>query len=228
MLALTALTAIVLFGGLSYYASDGLLRQGANDQLSSVAESRSIRIEAGTSRLLSQVAVLAADLGIVECAERIRGGLRRTRRIDHATAAAHARSVLRRASGRADQLRGPRHHRHRRSPAHHRRWTVGAVPPRRARHRHRPVVVRGDHGSEQSVPEVDGRRDRSLRHLADLGQQRRRRRLHLREGHRSRYQPRQRRVRRLRTRPSLQRRPRACALRAWSVERLRDLPPRRR
>ena len=65
MLALTALTAIVLFGGLSYYASDGLLRQGANDQLSSVAESRSIRIEAGTSRLLSQVAVLAADLGIV-------------------------------------------------------------------------------------------------------------------------------------------------------------------
>ena len=65
-LALTALTAVVLFGGLSYYASDDLLRQGANDQLNSVAESRSVRIESGTNRLLSQVAVLAADLGIVE------------------------------------------------------------------------------------------------------------------------------------------------------------------
>ena len=64
-LALTALTAIVLFGGLSYYASDDLLRQGANDQLNSVAESRSVRIEAGTNRLVSQVAVLAADRGIV-------------------------------------------------------------------------------------------------------------------------------------------------------------------
>ena len=63
-LALTALSAVVLFGGLSYYASDDLLRQGANDQLNSVAESRSVQIEAGTNRLVSTVAVLAADLGI--------------------------------------------------------------------------------------------------------------------------------------------------------------------
>lgn len=65
-LALTALSAVVLFGGLSYYASDDLLRQGADDQLNSVAESRSVQIEAGTNRLVSTVAVLAADLGIAD------------------------------------------------------------------------------------------------------------------------------------------------------------------
>jgi len=63
-LALSALTAVVLFGGLSYYASDALLRDGGNDQLISVAEGRSVRIEDGVNRLLSQVATLAADLGV--------------------------------------------------------------------------------------------------------------------------------------------------------------------
>ena len=63
-LVVTALTAVALFGGLSYFASDQLLRRGANDQLTSVAETRAVRIEAGTNRLLAQVATLSSDLGI--------------------------------------------------------------------------------------------------------------------------------------------------------------------
>jgi len=65
-LAATALVAVGLFGGLSYYASDNLLRQGAYDQLNSVAESRAVRIETGANRVLSQVATLAADLGVAD------------------------------------------------------------------------------------------------------------------------------------------------------------------
>lgn len=64
-LVATALVAVVLFGGLSYYASDQLLRRGATDQLASVAETRAVRIEAGAGRALGQVAALAGDLGVV-------------------------------------------------------------------------------------------------------------------------------------------------------------------
>ena len=65
-LVVTALVAIALFGGLSYYASDRLLREGATDQLNSVAKTRAVRIEDGANRVLSQVATIAADLGVVE------------------------------------------------------------------------------------------------------------------------------------------------------------------
>lgn len=63
-LVVTALAAVALFGGLSYYASDQLLRRGAYDQLASVAETRAVRIEAGANRALAQVATLASDLGV--------------------------------------------------------------------------------------------------------------------------------------------------------------------
>jgi methyl-accepting chemotaxis protein len=65
MLVGVSLVAVLLFGVLNYFAADGLLLDGTQDQLQSQARSRAQSIELGANRLLSRVAATSSDPGIV-------------------------------------------------------------------------------------------------------------------------------------------------------------------
>ena len=63
-LSLVSLVSVLLVGGLNFFAASDLLREGTEEQVIGVAESRARSIEEGASRLLSRVAALSSDLGV--------------------------------------------------------------------------------------------------------------------------------------------------------------------
>lgn len=68
-LVLTALLAVVTFGGLNYFAARDLLVRGTQDQLAAVGAARADSISAGTERLLAEISAASSDLSVARALE---------------------------------------------------------------------------------------------------------------------------------------------------------------
>lgn len=65
-LVVTAVLAVVTFGGLNYVAARDLLVRGTEGELAGVASARAEAVEAGSSRLIAEVSASSADLAIAQ------------------------------------------------------------------------------------------------------------------------------------------------------------------
>ena len=65
-LMVTALLAVMTFGGLNYVAARDLLVRGTQERLVAVGATRAVSIEAGTERLVSEISVASSDVFVAE------------------------------------------------------------------------------------------------------------------------------------------------------------------
>ncbi|MDG1267048.1 MAG: HAMP domain-containing protein [Ilumatobacter sp.] len=66
VLVATALASVLLVGGLNFYAAQGLLDDGTEDQLVGIGTARARTIENGVERVLARTSSVSGDLGIVD------------------------------------------------------------------------------------------------------------------------------------------------------------------